>query len=607
VGTSDDERPTEAHDAVEAHGFPSDAAPSRGYEQLLPGDEVSGYIIDGELGRGGMGVVYSATHPVIGKRAAVKVLKSELSRNPAAVERFVMEARGVNQIGHPNIVDIFAFGALEDGCNYYVMDYLTGETLRERLTRGPLHIAEAASVIDEVSSALIAAHDKGIIHRDLKPDNVFMVSVRGRWPEVRILDWGLLKLSSNQSAVSSGKYRTIAGSLMGTPVYMSPEQARASEQVDHRCDIYSLGVMAYEILSGVVPFRKGSSIDTILAHQDDPVPPLADKCPGLPEEIIQLIEAMLAKDPDGRPSLVAIRAVLKRLKGNKIPTMTAAGLELPTGPGSLFPFSSAASQQHSFALTTPRQAAPVDPQTSSMSEIMPLPAPPLTPMPDQQQSVSPYASMNLSAQHTLAGHSMPLPAASNPRLRTPPQSSELPLLPFPLRPSEPALLPTSAQLPYPAGQLPYPAVQPSEQLPYPPAQPSGQIPYPPAQPSGQIPYPAGQLPYPAAPGPIPQSPYPSALPYTQQGYEQQPTYGQPTYGQASYDPQQYDQQPSSPQAPEPARGTSKPNSQQSAVAPNGPVSGPLTTVPESSGRGLVAVLVIALLIMAVGVAVLLLT
>src|SRR5690242_16899486 len=142
-----------------------------------------------------MGTVYSATHPVIGKRAAIKVLRAELSTNPAAVERFVMEARAVNQIGHPNIVDIFAFGVLPDGRSYYVMDLLLGESLRAKLKRlGPLHVSEAASVIDEIASALLAAHDKGIIHRDLKPDNVFLASLQGRWPEVKLLDWGLLKL-----------------------------------------------------------------------------------------------------------------------------------------------------------------------------------------------------------------------------------------------------------------------------------------------------------------------------------------------------------------------------------------------------------------------------
>jgi serine/threonine-protein kinase len=301
-----------------------------GDAHLELGTEVGGYVVDGELGAGGMGIVYSATHPLIGKRAAIKVLKPDLSNTPAAVERFIMEARAVNQIGHPNIVDIFAFGKLPDGRSYYVMDFLTGETLRRRLARGPLHIAEAATIIDEIASALIAAHDKGIIHRDLKPDNVFMVTVPGRWPEAKLLDWGLLKLSSAQSSISGSKYRTLTGSVMGTPVYMSPEQARASESIDFRADIYTLGVMAYEMTSGTVPFKKGSSIDTLLAHQEDPVPSLAAKVPGLPDELVQLIEAMLAKDPDGRPTLAAVRTVIKRLRATKIPMISAAGLQIPS-------------------------------------------------------------------------------------------------------------------------------------------------------------------------------------------------------------------------------------------------------------------------------------
>jgi len=271
-----------------------------------------------------MGVVYAATHPLIGKRAAVKVLKPGLSNEPAAVERFITEARSVNQIGHPNIVDIFGFGTLPDGRNYYIMDLLEGESLRTRLRRtGAVHVSEAASFIDEIASALMAAHAKGIIHRDLKPDNVFMMVATGRWPEAKLLDWGLAKLVTPTS-----KFRTVTGSVLGTPVYMSPEQARAADTVDARTDIYALGVMAYELLCGDVPFRRGSSVDTLLAHAEDQVPPLADRVPGLPEELVQLIEAMLAKAPADRPTLAAVRTVLKRLKGTKIPTMTAAGISM---------------------------------------------------------------------------------------------------------------------------------------------------------------------------------------------------------------------------------------------------------------------------------------
>ncbi|HEX4451400.1 MAG TPA: serine/threonine-protein kinase [Kofleriaceae bacterium] len=292
--------------------------------ELAVGTDVGGYVIEDVIGQGGMGVVYAATHPLIGKRAAVKVLRPELSTDVRAVERFITEARSVNQIGHPNIVDIFAFGTLPDGRNYYVMDLLVGESLRTRLKRtGALHVSEAAHVVDEISSALIAAHGKGIIHRDLKPDNVFMMSAAGRWPEVKLLDWGLAKLLSPTS-----KFRTVTGALLGTPVYMSPEQARAADTVDVRTDIYSLGVIAYELISGIAPFKRSTSMETLLAHAEEQVPPLADKVPGLPDELVQLIEAMLGKEPDERPTLAAVRTVLRRLKGTKIPTMSVAGIAM---------------------------------------------------------------------------------------------------------------------------------------------------------------------------------------------------------------------------------------------------------------------------------------
>jgi len=361
-----DERPTDQSIDV---GVPEDTTVTEA--RLGPGTEVGGYVVDGELGHGGMGVVYSATHPLIGKRAAVKVLKPELSKEPAAVERFVREARAVNQIGHPNIVDIYDFGVLPDGRSYYLMDLLAGEPLRARLKRtGALHISEAASVIDETASALAAAHTNGIIHRDLKPDNVFMVSVPGRWPEVKLLDWGLAKLVRG-----GGKFQTMTGSVLGTPVYMSPEQARG-EQVDFRTDIYALGVMAFELLTGAVPFKGKSSVDTLLAHQEEPVPRLQSKLPSLPDELAQLIEAMLGKSADERPTLAAIRAVLKRLRGVQIPTMTAAGLQMP---GSISTERTAVLEPGplSAELTVPRL-----PPSPPSAQIPALPPPPTYPPPD---------------------------------------------------------------------------------------------------------------------------------------------------------------------------------------------------------------------------------
>jgi serine/threonine-protein kinase len=296
----------------------------------LIGVDVGGYVIDGQLGRGGMGVVFSATHPVIGKRAAIKVLKPSLSNNPATVERFVQEARSVNQIGHPNIVDIFGFGSLPDGRSYLVMDLLEGESLRKRVKRGPLAIAEATHVIDEVASALAAAHDKGFIHRDLKPDNVFLVShvsddMRGR-VDCKLLDFGLAKLLPN--ATTSRAFRTATGAQLGTPDYMSPEQFAGAGGVDTRTDIYALGVMAFEILVGERPRRysdgtfelDGMTVAEAVIAKANP-----------PKELAQLVEAMLAHDPDSRPSLAAVRAVLKRVR-SAVPSTSVIGLEVSLPP-----------------------------------------------------------------------------------------------------------------------------------------------------------------------------------------------------------------------------------------------------------------------------------
>jgi serine/threonine protein kinase len=316
----DDERPTEAI-AAQPPEF-EDTARSTG---LGPGTEVQGYIIDAEIGRGGMGMVYSATHQVIGKRAAIKVLRPDVSRSPIVVDRFIQEARAVNQIHHPNIIDIFAFGALDDGRAYHIMDLLVGESLRKRLKRGALHPSEAASVIDETAQALQAAHDKGFVHRDLKPDNIFLQTREGRWPEVKLLDFGLAKLMP-EGGVSP--FTTKTGVMLGTPEYMSPEQARGIG-VDYRTDVYALGIVMFEVLAGRRPFPSlADPFSTLMAHAEEMPPSLATFVPDLPVEMVQLVDAMLAKEPAARPSLAAVRTVIKRLRSTQLPTHTAAGLEM---------------------------------------------------------------------------------------------------------------------------------------------------------------------------------------------------------------------------------------------------------------------------------------
>src|SRR5262249_43816177 len=208
-----------------------------------------------------------ATHPVIGKKAAIKVISPSLCADADCVERFVLEARAANEIGHPNIVDVFAFGQLPDGRCYFVMEWLQGEPLSHRIDCAAMKIADCWAILEQICDALEAAHEKGIVHRDLKPDNVFLVPVRGGGEQVKLLDFGIAKLIGRRSGTV--RWKTEPDFVMGTPEYLSPEQARG-RNVDHRTDIYALGAIAYEMVTGRVPFVGASAIDVIHMQVHDP-------------------------------------------------------------------------------------------------------------------------------------------------------------------------------------------------------------------------------------------------------------------------------------------------------------------------------------------------
>ncbi|MGE0549068.1 MAG: protein kinase [Kofleriaceae bacterium] len=298
-----------------AGGMPS-------HTEIGPGSMVGEYQIEGMLGEGGMGRVYSATHPVIAKRAAVKVLHPELSMHREAVERFIQEARSVNQIGHPNIVDIFAFGTLSDGRCYFVMEWLRGESLRSRLERGPMTLAQSLVALETVLIALEAAHEKGIVHRDLKPDNIFLVEIKGTQPQVKLLDFGIAKLLGNDNARAE---RTRTGNLLGTPAYISPEQARG-HLVDHRTDVYAAGALAYEMFTGELPFPADNAADMLAKHLFAPPPSARDKNPHVPPPLDMVVMRMLAKDAAHRPTLAEARDEFRRA----LQFVTANGIGEPS-------------------------------------------------------------------------------------------------------------------------------------------------------------------------------------------------------------------------------------------------------------------------------------
>jgi serine/threonine-protein kinase len=229
------------------------------------GTSIGNYKIVAKLGEGGMGTVYLGEHPLIGKRVAIKVLLEELASNQDVVSRFFTEARAVTEIGHPNIVDVVDFGRLPIGGRdvvYFIMEFLEGESLHQRLRRAGLTFSETVHVMDQCCAALAASHKKGIVHRDLKPENIYLCP-RGADPLfVKILDFGIAKLTGD--AGSSSKTRT--GTVIGTPTYMSPEQCEGKGRIDHRSDIYSLGVLMYELLTGRVPFEGDGFGEILVAH-----------------------------------------------------------------------------------------------------------------------------------------------------------------------------------------------------------------------------------------------------------------------------------------------------------------------------------------------------
>ena len=284
---------------------------------LKEGDQVGEYRVETKLGEGGFGTVYRAAHPVIGKKAAIKILAREFSTKPEMVARFIDEARAVNQIRHKGIIDIFAFGALPDGRQYFVMELLEGLTLDAYIRqKGRLTPAEALPVLRGVARAVDAAHVAGIAHRDLKPDNVFLVFDEDGGAHTKLLDFGIAKLVSEQSG------RTRTGTPIGTPQYMSPEQARGVH-VDVRTDVYSFGAMTYEMLTGSPPFEGASVMDILLKQISEAPHPPSSRVPELGAAVDTAVLRMMNKDPEQRPRTL-MQAVEELAAASGTPIESAA-------------------------------------------------------------------------------------------------------------------------------------------------------------------------------------------------------------------------------------------------------------------------------------------
>jgi serine/threonine protein kinase len=275
----------------------------------MQGARFGNYEVISQLGAGGMGTVYVARHTLLGRSAAVKVLRPELSQNREMVNRFFNEARAATSIQHPGIIEIFDFGYDDANCAYIIMELLQGESLGHRLHReGRISLSRALTMVRQIAGALQAAHEQQILHRDLKPDNVFLVldpEIPGG-ERIKLLDFGIAKLLAEPSG--EGGSNTVTGVLIGTPTYMSPEQCRGSgtARLDGRSDLYALGCIFYELLSGRPPFVTDGVGDLMAHHMYFPPPPLSTLLPAIPASVESLVLRLLSKDPQERPPSAAV-------------------------------------------------------------------------------------------------------------------------------------------------------------------------------------------------------------------------------------------------------------------------------------------------------------
>jgi tRNA A-37 threonylcarbamoyl transferase component Bud32 len=322
------------------------------------GETFGSYRVTEKIGEGGMGAVYLAEHKLIGRKAAVKVLLPEHSRKPDLVDRFFNEAKTAAGLNHPALVDVFDFGVHASGSAYLVMDFLDGESLGNRLTRvAPVPAEVAVDLTRQIARGMEAAHSRGIVHRDLKPDNIFLVpdAENPSRDQVKILDFGIAKLLGTPSG---SKGATSTGMVLGTPLFMAPEQCRGTGTIDHRADIYSLGCILYSMLCGRPPFAYEGVGEILGAHLHEPVTPPRTINPTVPEALDAVVMKALAKNPEERyQTMAALSADLARVPGSSQVVAQAplpATMALPTAPGATT-FSKAAA---AIPAITPPPAAP---------------------------------------------------------------------------------------------------------------------------------------------------------------------------------------------------------------------------------------------------------
>lgn len=287
----------------------------------LIGLELGGFKVVRLLAAGGMGLVYEALHEAIGRRAAVKVLKPEVAADAEWTRRFLSEARALGSLKHRNLIEVLNFGKTPDGREFLMMEFLDGEPLDAYIRRlGQLAPAAALGIADQILNGLAEAHKKGVVHRDLKPSNVFLLREHNGELLVKVLDFGLARqepVALLDGAIALARRADGASLLAGTPEYIAPEQAQG-KKVGGQADLYSLGVMLFEMLSGQLPFEAESVTTLLQKHLSERPPRLSSVMSNVPEGLEEFVEALLEKEPERRPSSadaarVTVQRLLKRM------------------------------------------------------------------------------------------------------------------------------------------------------------------------------------------------------------------------------------------------------------------------------------------------------
>ncbi len=393
-----------ANDGEEAAAalYTNDAAAI--YDRLV-GQTLDGrYYIERKIGEGGMGVVFAARHLVLERTLAIKVLKREVARDASTIKRFVQEARAASRIGHPSIVDVTDFGTTPDGMTYSVMEYVDGTTLSATIKMSaPLNVERALPITAQIAQALGAAHAKGIVHRDLKPENVFLINRDGRRDFIKIVDFGIAKVTPvDGGGAPEGPRLTRAGAVFGTPEYMAPEQAAGRSDTDGRVDIYALGTILYEMLTGKVPHKSESMVRTLAMQMLDPIIPPSLARPDLsfdPAVEAVLMKALAKKREQRYATMDELLDALKGVaKGIELTQPVSSSVNVPS-------LGSMALQAHPPGAVAPSDLATWQPGPAPVFDSRPPrdSAPPVTGNLSAPLAVTPVSASGNTASGDLVG------------------------------------------------------------------------------------------------------------------------------------------------------------------------------------------------------------